>query len=64
MVQKVNQQFIFSILLADVIKEYEDILREVQNKTENLKSKTFKTRHGRLIMESKRQNVELKNQNL
>ena len=32
MVQKVNQKFIFSFLLTDVIKEQEDLLRKVQKK--------------------------------
>ena len=53
MVQKVNQKFIFSFLLTDIIKEHEDLLREVQKKTENLNPKIFKTKNGRLIMQSK-----------
>ena len=36
-----------------VIKEHEDFLREVQKKTENLNSKIFKTKNGKLIMQSK-----------
>ena len=35
------------------IKEHADLLREVQKKTENLNSKIFKTKNGRLIMQSK-----------
>ena len=35
------------------IKEHADLLREVQKKTENLNSKIFKTKNGRLIMPSK-----------
>ena len=54
MIQKVNQKFIFSFLLTDVVKEHEDLLREVQKKTENLDSKIFKTKNGRLIMQPKR----------
>ena len=33
------------------IKEHADLLREVQKKTENLNSKIFKTKNGRLIMQ-------------
>ena len=33
--------------------KHEDLLREVQNKTENLDSKIFKTKNGRLIMQPK-----------
>ena len=53
MVQKVNQKFIFSFLLTDVIKEHEDLLCKVQKNAENLNSKIFKTKNGRLIMQSK-----------
>ena len=53
MVQKVNQKFIFNFLLTDVIKEHEDLLSEVQKNTENLSSKIFKTKNGRLITQSK-----------
>ena len=34
-------------------KEHADLLREVQKKPENLNSKIFKTKNGRLIMQSK-----------
>ena len=53
MIQKVNQKFIFSFLLFDVIKEHGDLLREMQKKAEILDSKIFKTKNGRLIMQSK-----------
>ena len=53
MVQKVNQKFIFSFILTDVIKEHEDLLCKCKKNTENLKSKIFKTKNGRLIMSSK-----------
>ena len=33
------------------IKEHADLLRELQKKTENLNSKIFKTKNGRLIMQ-------------
>ena len=36
-----------------VIKENGDSLRKVQKRTENLNSKIFKTKNGRLIMQSK-----------
>ena len=35
------------------IKEHEDLLHEVQKKTENLDSKIFKIKNCRLIMQSK-----------
>ena len=60
MVQKVNQKFIFSFLLTDVIKENEDFLRKVQKNTENFNSTIFKTKIGRLIMQSKRANCGIK----
>ena len=41
MVQKVNQKFIFSFLLTDVIKENGDF------------KKIFETKNGRMIMQSK-----------
>ena len=41
MVQKVNQKFIFSFLLTDVIKENGDFKR------------IFETKNGRMIMQSK-----------
>ena len=53
MIQKVNQKFIFSFLLFDVIKEHGDLLREMQKKAEILDSKIFKTKNGRLIIQSK-----------
>ena len=53
MIQKGNQKFIFSFLLTDVIKENGDLLRKVQKKTKNLDSKIFKTKNGRLILQSK-----------
>ena len=49
-----NQRFIVSFLLTDVIKEHEDLFWKCKKKnTENLKSKIFKTKNGRLIMPSK-----------
>ena len=59
MVQKVNQKFIFSFFLTDVIKEHGDLLREVQKNTENLDSKIFKTKNGILIMQSKCDDYEI-----
>ena len=53
MIQKVNQKFIFSFLLTDVIKENGDLLCKVQKKTKKLNSKIFKTENSRLIMHSK-----------
>ena len=47
-----KQRFIFSFLLT-VIKEHEDLLRELQKKTQNLDSNIFKTKNGRLIMQPK-----------
>ena len=38
-------------LLTDVIKEHEDLLCKVLKNTENLNSKIFKTKNGRLIMQ-------------
>ena len=43
----------FSFLLTDVIKEHGDLLCKLQKKTENLSPKIFKTKNGRLIMQSK-----------
>ena len=42
------------------IKEHADVLREMQNKTENLNSKIFKTKNSRLIMQSKRVDCGIK----
>ena len=53
MIQKVDQKFISSFLLSDVIKENGDLLCNVQKKAENLNSKIFKTKNSRLIMPSK-----------
>ena len=53
MIQKVNQKFISTFLLTDVIKENGDLLCKVQKKTENLNPKIFKTKNNRLIMQSK-----------
>ena len=47
------EQLVKYFLLMCVIKENEDLLRKVQEKSENLNSKIFKTRNGRLIMQSK-----------
>ena len=52
-VQKVNQEFIFSFLLTDVIKEHEDILCEVQKRYENIDPKMVRTENNRLVMQSK-----------
>ena len=32
MIQKINQKFIFSFLMTDIVKETEDLLRKVQEK--------------------------------
>ena len=53
MIYKVNQKFIFSFLLTNVIKENGALLHKVQKETENLNSNVFKTQNGRLIMQSK-----------
>ena len=47
MVYKVNQKFIFSFLLTDVVKEHEHLLLEVQKITENLNSNILKIKNGR-----------------
>ena len=46
---------------AEVIKEYEDLLCEVQRKYWNLSSNVFKTKNGRLIMQSKCTDCGFKN---
>ena len=53
MIQKVKSNFILNFLLTDVIKENGDLLRKVQENTENLNPNIFKTKHGRLIMQSR-----------
>ena len=42
------------------IKEHANLLREVQKKTKSWNSKIFKTKNGRLIMQSKCANSGLK----
>ena len=54
MIQKASQKFIFSFLLADVIKQ--SMLTycvKCRKNTENLNPKIFKTKNVRLIMQSK-----------
>ena len=53
MVQRVNQTFILSFLLTDVIKEHEDLCANCRKNTKNLNSNIFKIKNGRLIMQSR-----------
>ena len=53
MFQKVNQKFILCFILTHVIKEHEDVLREVQKKYCKFNFKDFFKKYGRLIMQSK-----------
>ena len=48
-----SEKFIFSFLLIDVIKENEGLLREEKKIYWKFKLKKFKTKNGRLIMQSK-----------
>ena len=50
MIQRVNQKFIFSFLLTDVIKENEGL--KCKKDTENIDSKMFRTKNNRLLMQS------------
>ena len=51
--RKVNYKFIFRFLLADVIKNMKTYCPMCWKKIENLNSKTFKTKKGRLILQPK-----------
>ena len=53
MIQKVNQKFIFSFLMTDFMKETQTYCVKCRKCTENLNSKIFITKNGRLIMQSK-----------
>ena len=56
MIQKVIQKFIFSFLLTDLLWRIENMQTycvKCRKNTENLNSKIFKTKNGRLIMQSK-----------
>ena len=53
MIQKVNQKFIFSFLLADVKKNLKTYCVKFRKNTENLNPTIFKTKNVRLIMQSK-----------
>ena len=56
MIQKVIQKFIFSFLLTDLLWRIENMQTycvKCRKNNENLNSKIFKTKNGRLIMQSK-----------
>ena len=51
---KMNYRFIYNFLLTDVIKlSMKTYCIKCRKNTENLNSKIFKTKNGRLIMQSK-----------